>query len=473
MKYNDIHQIMADDIFKEYLTLKNIGIATQVSLSSILLKYTTIQDMDLTSLINEADDEEEQNIRPKRRTIKKRLINFRQTLLEEGYANSTIKDYFAKVKTFYRAFEIEIPSITPMNLPLRQIDFDEIPNKNEILKVMKSTNNKKHRAIIIFQFSSCSAIAETLSITNQMFIDAVKEYTDETDINKVIPELVKIQKELKEDNNGIVPLFKLYRIKEAPHHEGGYKYYTCCTTECVDFILDYMEERISKKTIKNEDKLFDISTRGVLSFYARLNDKHGFPKIDNYRYFRSHNMRKAGNNAINNIGFADTISGRKRDDIHETYFLHDPKKIKEEYLEYIEDLTLEPTKIIYAAETTEEVKKLRKGRAKDQQRITDLENQVYRKREMLEDERSRNAERESKINEWFNDALRILLTYNIRPDIQQQLNLDLHLKDKINSNYNIIYNTPVPMQKLQDIVMEVYEQNTEKIQLLKEEIENQ
>lgn len=71
MKYNDIHQIMADDIFKEYLTLKNIGIATQVSLSSILLKYTTIQDMDLTSLINEADDEEEQNIRPKRRTIKK------------------------------------------------------------------------------------------------------------------------------------------------------------------------------------------------------------------------------------------------------------------------------------------------------------------------------------------------------------------------------------------------------------------
>jgi len=49
----------------------------------------------------------------------------------------------------------------------------------------------------------------------------------------------------------------------------------------------------------------------------------------------------------------------------------------------------------------------------------------------------------------------------------------LHLKDKINSNYNIIYNTPVPMQKLQDIVMEVYEQNTEKIQLLKEEIENQ
>lgn len=485
MIYQNIHEVMNDSKFIEYVqSPRNPSPKTQTLLASVLLKYTNIQNLSLKKLINEAKGEERNGVMASDRKIVQRLKNFYIELNNSEFAKSSVQLYITKIKTFYREMGVEIPYMRLPNVEHRQMTYEDIPNQKHIKKALNSTNNKLHKAIIIFQYSSCTALAEMRSITISMFIKACKDYLDDFDehnmpnIYDVVPKLIRKQKQIQEKGEGIIPLFYLSRIKKSFEYESGYKYYTCATPEAIDYILDYLSERINKKTpVANDDLLFPLKESSVQCMYQRINDKNNWGKVHDYRFFRSHAMRKAGNTAIEDMKFGDAISGRKRDAVHEAYFMRNPEAIRKKYKEFVEVLTLNPTKIIYSEQTSEEVKKLRKGRAEDQQkiaesqqRITDLENQVYRKREMLQDERSRNAERESKINEWFNDALKILLTYNINPEIKNQLQIDLQLKDKIYSNYNTIYNDPVSIQKLQEIVIEVYNHNKEKIQLLNDEM---
>ena len=63
-------------------------------------------------MLDEADDDEENNVRLARRKISNRLINFRTHLINDlGYKASTIKTNMICAKAFYRYHGIEIPDI--------------------------------------------------------------------------------------------------------------------------------------------------------------------------------------------------------------------------------------------------------------------------------------------------------------------------------------------------------------------------
>ena len=330
--------IQKSEIFQHLIKKRNLSPKTEETMLSTFIKYCNMNKMSLQELHDEADEEEEKGIRHKKRKIIDRIENFRQTLLDEGYSTNTIVESVGRVKTFYMTFRLEIPYIAPLTLPKRQMMYDDVPNKKHIKQALNSTNSLILKALILFMYSSCSAMAETLSITCQMFVDATNEYHSKEDINDVLKVLAK--------EKDVIPFFLLSRQKKSNTIEKGYKYFTCCTPEATEAILLYLKERSQREELTNESKLFKITISGVLSSFSRLNDKIGWGKVGDFRFFRSHAMRIAGNTAIEDEKIGDLFSGRKRNRIHEGYFKKNPKKIKEIYMQHIPQLSIWETNTI-------------------------------------------------------------------------------------------------------------------------------
>lgn len=358
-----MHKIEDEEIFQEFIIDRNFAYNTKRLYSYILGEYSELNNMSLKELIDEADEEEEQGIRPKRRKIVKRLKNYRNWKIQEKHAVSSIKNYFGKVKTFYRHFGIEIPYIPPARLKNDvHIRYADIPTIKHIREALETTNNPKHKAVILFIASSGTANKETLSLTIQDFIEATKEYHNKKNIYEVIDQL--------KDQKDIIPLFDMYRSKT------DYYYNTCCSHETVEMILKYLK---TKETIKNNERLFGIdSSINLLKIFQRINDKLNWGKVNHYNFFHPHALRKFHATTIEDIGLANTLQGRKSDLITETYFKNNPKRIKEKYLEHLPKLTINKT--VVNTVDSEATKELRKElKAKDDiinnmnERLTRLE----------------------------------------------------------------------------------------------------
>lgn len=341
-----MHKIKEEEIFQEFVTDRNFSYNTTRLYSYILGEYADLNNMSLKQLLNEADNEEEERIRAKNRNIVKRLKKYRKWKIQEKHAVSSIKNYFGKVKTFYKHFGIEIPYIPPIQLKNDvHVRYDDIPKLKHIKEALESTNNPKHQAIILFIATSGTANKETLSLTVKDFIKATKEYHNSTNIYDIIMDLEK--------QNDIIPLFEMYRTKT------DYYYNTCCSHEAVGLILKYLK---SKDNIDDNDRLFDIdSSINLLKIFQRINDKMGWGKVNHYNFFHPHALRKFHATIIEDIGLANTLQGRKADIITETYFKHNPKRIKEKYLEHLPKLTINKTEINILND--EGTKKLRKVEA--------------------------------------------------------------------------------------------------------------
>ena len=61
------------------------------------------------------------------------------------------------------------------------------------------------------------------------------------------------------------------------------------------------------------------------------------------------------------------LQGRKSDPISEAYFKQDPSTIKKEYTKHIEDLTLQPSKVVTIE--SDEVKQLKEQHRKELQTL--------------------------------------------------------------------------------------------------------
>ena len=90
--------------------------------------------MSLAELIKEAETEEDQGVRWKRRTLKRRLINFR-TFLAEKYLKNYVKNTFSRIITIYKHYEIEIHDLPPLS---------QKTSTNPILSVTKTYLTKTY-----------------------------------------------------------------------------------------------------------------------------------------------------------------------------------------------------------------------------------------------------------------------------------------------------------------------------------------
>ena len=320
------------EIINEFIKVRNLNKRTVYGYNNAIKLYTNFNNMSLSELIKEAENDEENGVRWKNRKIKQRLLNFR-VFLQRHYLISTVKVHFQRILTIYRHFEIEIHNLPPINLKntnkLKPIMFEDLPTK-EIIKKAVNITNPLMKAIILFISSSGCARQETLNITIQDFIDATREYHDSEDMYEIITILIK--------RNDVIPTFKLKRQKTNKF------YFTFCSPEAVSFILDYLI--ISKRKLRNEDKLFKTNLDYLNSYFNVINETLNLGKVRKYNRFRSHMLRKFHASALYNhenglsLEEIDALQGRGKNNTHSSYFMENPKNLKEKYINSLKSILI-------------------------------------------------------------------------------------------------------------------------------------
>lgn len=320
------------EIMNGFIKVRNLNKRTIYGYNNAIKLYTNFNNMSLSELLKEAEKDEEKGIRWKNRKIKMRLLNFR-VFLQNNYLISTAKVHFQRILTIYRHFEIEIHNLPQINLKnankLKPIMFEDLPTK-EIIKDAINITNPIMQAIILFISSSGCARQETLNITIQDFIDATIEYHDSDDIYEIITILIK--------RDDIVPTFKLKRQKTNKF------YYTFCSPEAVTYILNYLI--ISKRKLKNEDKLFKTNLDYLNNYFNEINESLNLGKVRKYNRFRSHMLRKFHASILYNhenglsLEEIDALQGRGKNNTHASYFMENPKNLKEKYINSLKSILI-------------------------------------------------------------------------------------------------------------------------------------
>ena len=338
-------EIKNSEVFQDFIEERKLTNESTIGgyLTS-LTGYCDYHGISIEELVEEAEQEEDNGIRLKKRKIKKRLIEYRNYLYDKKYSNKTIKSKMSDIIFFFDRCEIEIPKLgRKENVPYdRSISFDEVPKKEHVKKAIETTTSIKNRALYLFCMSSCSGSAEAREFTIEEYIRGVKGIPDNMDITDInIGEVLdEVEKDLnealenpQEQNESIVPIFHFVRKKKKRD------YFTCITPEANQYIINYLKTR---EGLTLEDKVFDYSRKSLIRAFQSVNDKNnwGWINRDRQRFFTSHQLRRLGANLIEDEKLVNQISGRKFDETTEAYFKRDKTKIRKEYFKWLDELTI-------------------------------------------------------------------------------------------------------------------------------------
>jgi len=332
-----------EELLEEFFLVKNHDPKTREIYTRAINKYSKFHGLTMEELIDEAETEEEKGVRWKRRTLKKRLLQFRNYLIQ-NYKKNTVSTYFTQVIAVYKYFEIEIGDLTKVNprgfhIP-GEVTFDELLTHKEISQVLHVAP-LWFQAVLIFQISTGCARKETIEMTIGQFKKATYPFHRKNDIIEALLIL--------KDLDNVIPTFKLKREKTNKY------YYTFCTPEAVDKIVEYLltdrVETLEDGTLKlinlsDDDKLFDKEENYIPVAYYRYNDQFNFGQAsDGFNRFRSHMMRKFHSNHLRKSGMSesdiDALQGRTKSTTRAAYFLDDPTVLLKKYVEHFPCLLIE------------------------------------------------------------------------------------------------------------------------------------
>lgn len=317
--YNIIHRIYME---------RNVKKKTGETYFQTINHYTILFNQSFTSLTELYLDEEEEIVW-KKRTLKKHLIQYRNYLYNK-YLPVTAKIYFSRLLTILRHLEIEIGTLpllnTKNNNELPPITYENLLTRDE-LKEAYNVSNPLMKAIILFEISSGCARRETLNLT-------IQDYLEANNVN-IIDKPVKSL--LLKVNPGNIPCFRIKRQKTNKY------YFTYCTPQANQEILDYLINREDKLTL--DSPVFDCNLYYWNLYFNNINEQLNLGKARKYNRFRSHMLRKYHASTLYNNGMSmediDNLQGRSKDNVHRAYFMEDPDLLKRKYMNFMDCLLLE------------------------------------------------------------------------------------------------------------------------------------
>lgn len=335
------------NILETFITDRMLSYTTAKNYKTAVNKYETFCGLSLEELIEEADKEEEQGIRWKRRTLKTRLIGFRNLCADTVSKNSVVT-YFNCIKAIYRHFEIEIGTIPPLGkqgFSYPQMKYEDLITKKELKKAYDVADEVTKATLLFMATTGVTRYDTCNSVTIQDFIDACADYITTDNLEDQLHELAL------QDN--VVPTFYLRRQKTKKW------FYTYCTPECTSTIVRYLihrvmyikrnhkynPERFPQTQLEYTDKLFKLNEQTLGKKFAELNDQLGFGYCGAYRKLRPHMLRKYhASTLLNSKHFTeeevDAVQGRSKDKLHEAYFKNDPAILRKQYIQCLKELVI-------------------------------------------------------------------------------------------------------------------------------------
>lgn len=321
-----------NELIQEIGILRSWSKNTLTTYKTALNLYSKINNKSMIDLVQEAEDEEDSNIRKNKRKIKQRFNNYQKTLLETGYTVQTIKLYLTRIKSIYKYYEIELPQLQPIK-QVNKETFKDILTKDEIKKVLTNTNTKT-RAITIFGATTGLRISDITKLTIQDFLEAIQDdlpfIFDENNIFESLTKLEKVK--------NIVPTWHILSKKTKTEH------ITFNTPEATRFIIQMLKERCMKENITIESNLFGFKYATILQNYTRLNERLQLGYLpNNQARFHTHGLRKFMCTSLVNNGadflFVEFLAGHTLNPVQQSYYYANPEKLKRWYVKYMDCLT--------------------------------------------------------------------------------------------------------------------------------------
>lgn len=317
------------EIINRFAKERNIKNTTKANYKTYLKEYSQYFNKSLPELLELAEQEEEDGIRWKNRSLKKQLIDYRNYLYNT-HSSSTAKNRFTRIKTFYRHYDIEIHELPKFNTRnvknTPPIQFKDIPDK-EVIRSAIEVPPAVMKPLILFMSSSGCARAETLDLTIDSYIKATEEYHQGGTIKEIIETLNKI--------TDVVPTFNILRRKTN-------KYYTTfCSPETVTAINHYL---LTRENLTLNSQLFKVHETYLIELFENTNNVLGLGKVGHYNRFRSHMLRKYQATTLFNDGMSiDTVNdlqGKSKNATDSAYFVRNVEDLKQEYISHLPALQI-------------------------------------------------------------------------------------------------------------------------------------
>lgn len=339
-----------EELLDEFISTRGLSNGSYLNFKNALRHYCRFQGKSLQELLDEADEEEEEKIRWKKRTLKKRLTNYMNYCKSTLTLNSA-KSYVKLVKIFYHHHDIEIHKLPPLNeknAKVRSpITAKDLPTK-EILREAVEIAEPLMQALILFMVSSGMSKVDTRNLTIQDFIDATSRYHHSTDMETAIEKMKAFEGE-------IIPIWRSRRQKTNKY------FITFNSDEATRFIIHYLDYRTEKlkynyknpnNKLKPTDKLFKIADQHFSVKFQELNDTLGLGTIgDNpdcnikgFNRLRGHILRKYHATHLEKAGMdvysINVLQGKSNGAVNDVYFFADEEALLEKYINAIEGVLI-------------------------------------------------------------------------------------------------------------------------------------
>jgi integrase len=381
MEYSS-NDIKNDELVKEFFD-RVISESTKTQYILVFKNYSNWRGQLPSEFIEEADVEQNKNIKLKKRKIKRDLIDYINFLKDEGKTQHTVNTYLKCVKALYRDNDVILPPKLPTAFSkdvLIRNGIEELPTLDDV-KILYNAGDLRDKAIILLQLSSGLPASDTRHLTYKDFARAMKlPIRNVFNVQRDIDELKD-----KEDDQ-LIGFWKLNRYKTV------ILFNTFNSPESTKAILTYLEWRMRSKRRKiesYEDYLFTshynrkLDKIGFNKIYDRLNDKVGFKRRNNnYRFLTSHQLREIFTttlfrNRVDKLR-VDFLVGHRINQQDSAYFRSNHEDLSRDYLKCLPYLSLEnvETKTIESEDVKELKNNYEKGfKAKDSQIAELQENQ--------------------------------------------------------------------------------------------------
>lgn len=340
-----------DTHYRDYITTKNPKQRTEQAIYQRLTKYFTYINKTPTNTIEEAEQEEDNNTRMKRRKIKQYLTNYLDYLIKKNYSENYIKASMGTVRNFYTAYDIEVPrQYIKVHSQERQFSTDDIIQKNHIQEILKVAD-PKWKAIVLLMASSGMGAGEIRSLKVEDFKNGLGEIGVKSSYSTD-----QIKQKLYKNKDAII-IWKIRRIKT------NMPYFCFSSHESTQAIVDYLAKNktYGRKYLFTNRKGQQLTPDMITYHFGKLNNIAGFGYVEGKRFFHSHGLRKFFASTLYKAGLAELtiqwLLGHKIDKVTEAYFKADINKLKSEYIKVLPDLTF-TEKIKVRVVTDEKLKEL-------------------------------------------------------------------------------------------------------------------
>lgn len=305
---------------------------TTRQIQTITEDYCNYQNMTLEELLREAEEDEEQNKKIKKRRIKTRLHNYTLHLLERKLENSTILLYLAKIKQVYIYNDIEIPELH-LSLQKNRETYTDILTRAEIRRAVENASLKM-KAVITTLASSGLRRSDLCALRIEDFIEAVRR---DPNCNARCDDNLLTWISQIEQYDILIPEFHLISQKTRTDH------ITFCSHEATMYTLQMLRERCLQRDVQLGDSLFELKVKSVTANFERLSDRLGFERKRTRRRFHPHALRSffATTLTTNDVDYLSTefLLGHRLGEVQSSYYHANPCKLRGKYVRILDKLT--------------------------------------------------------------------------------------------------------------------------------------